>query len=264
MAFAIDNGFAFNSYVYGDRLGRFREEPIFARNAAEAPGFSGGYAGISRIKRRMIELGGTIHAASHELLRDEQDDLLEAHAPGYTGKLLCYNTRWLWAQVDGGIPREHVNARQWDWTAQLVAEDPHYYDETANSTALTSAVLGAFSTPRTGTVTAAGTAPAAPVISIVVDSHATSTVLIENLTTDEVFEFDPAENGTFILHTGPNCTATAATNRSLGNKFTLSGTSKMSTVLQADFMQLAVGANSIRITGAAANSVTFAWHNRYL
>jgi hypothetical protein len=264
MAFAIIDGFSFGGFVYGDRLGRFREAPIFEGANPDSAGFSGSYPGLTRLKKRMIEIGGTIQAVSHEALQTAQDELLLAHSPGLPAKFVKYNTRYCWAQVDGEIGRDHHNWREWEWSCQFRCADPFWYDLVLSTVAIDSTVVGVFSTPRTVTVASAGTAFCTPVIEIVVADHTLADVLIENLTTGESMTFNPDANGTYKYHCGPNCTDTAETNISLRNKLTLAGADKTNLLGDSDLISLAVGNNSIRVSGLSSTLITFKWHNRYL
>lgn len=265
MAFAIANGFAFNSYVYGDKLASMRDSLIKESESAAAPGISGGYQGVIRNKKRMVELSGTIESyVSHEDLRDTVDDFRAALDVSTPGKLLVYNDRYLWAAPDGTTEQEYNNSRLYAWTQQFVCHDPFYYAVASSSKLFDSAVLGAFSTPRTDTATTAGNTFCTPVITTVVTDHTLGVVLIENLTTGESVTFDPNANGTYILHCGPNCTDTAATNAALRNRLTLSGVNVTTLITEGDLIYLAAGANSIRVSGDSASTINFAWHDRYL
>lgn len=263
MAFAIANGFAFNSYVYGDKLASMRDSLIKESESAAAPGISGGYQGVIRNKKRMVELSGTIESyVSHEDLRDTVDDFRAALDVSTPGKLLVYNDRYLWAAPDGTTEQEYNNSRLYSWTQQFVCNDPFYYAVASSSELLDSAVLGSFGTPRTATVTTGGNTFCTPVITTVID--APGTVLIENLTTRQEISFSPSTLGTYVLHCGPNCTDNATTNAALRNRLTFGGVNVNVHITEGDLIHLAAGANSIRVTGSVIDTVTFAWHDRYL
>lgn len=171
MAFEINNGFSYNGYTYGDRLSGFRDSPSFDIKGSDSSAYEGSGYAPSRLAKRQLELRGFVMADSHTLLRDAVDAFLFAHSNVYPAKLVCYTDRYLWAQVDGDITRDHTNARTWQWSANFRCHDPFYYSVDNNVVNKTSAELGSFNIPRTTTVTAGGTGFATPIISFVVANY---------------------------------------------------------------------------------------------
>lgn len=264
MPLDFTDGFSYGDYTYGDNLESFRDSPSIENQSSDSTSYSGSHAGVGRLYRRQLELRGVIQADDHQLLRDSIDEFLLAHTPGYPRRFIAYTDRFLWAQPEGEIQREHTNARIFPWVATFRCADPFYYSANAISVDLTQASLGDFSTPRTATVVVSGTAFATPVLTVVIDSHASGAVSITNSTTGEELEFEPDANGTYTLHCGPNCTTTEATNRASRYRLFKSGVDKTALCSSLDMITLAVGSNSIIVSGAACASVNLTWHSRYI
>lgn len=264
MAFQINNGFSFNGYTYGDKLSGLRDSPSFDIKTSDSSAYDGSNYGRSRLAKRQLELRGIIMAESHDALRTVADAFMLAHSGTYPAKLVCYTDRYLWAQVDGDISREHSNARNWPWSVNFLCHDPYYYSVDSNVVNKTAIDLGDFNIPRTTTVTVGGTAFATPIISFVVDDYATGEAKIENVTTGEILSFIPTANGTYSYYAGPNSADTEVESRQYRFKLIKSTLNFTNLCTEIGDMRLLPGDNTIIISGASINAVSFAWRNRFV
>lgn len=246
-----DLALSYGSFVYGAATGVIvekagRPEGIKSREA-DTPGRHGGYSAGGLLAARKFPISGIIVGTSASDTRDKIEAFTAAHAPGSTNPFYYYDDRYINAEVSG------ISNMEYDGTAMIhvpfdvefaAIADPWLYDVTINTT--TGLAAG-------GTVTTGGTAPAAPIWTMVVSSFGTNgSITLNNTTTGEILVFAPTLTGTYLIN-------------NLLETLTRSGTD-YSANMQGVIPGLAVGGNVITISlggSATLSALSVSWQDRY-
>ncbi len=240
----------FGSYVYANETGvyvqRISDDMDVRTRMAETPGRAGNYTAGGLLAMRRVQMSGIIAVPFGTDLRDTWEAFKAAHRPGVIQALYAHTDRYLLAEVSGVGKAEYDSLayRQLQFDVDFACSDPYWYDV---DTTTTTGLAGG------GTVTAGGTAPGAPLWTLVVSSIGTAgTITITNTTTGEAFVLTPAATGTYLI----DALAETVVRSSVDVSEQSAGV----------IPTLAVGANTITVdlTGSATlTSLTCAAQDRY-
>jgi phage-related protein len=169
------------------------DDPVAVKQrTADTPGADGAFTAGGLLDKKVVTLSGMI-AKADGTLRDAWEAFRAAHAPGLPQALYLYSDRYMFAEVTG-ITNSKFNALanlQIEFEVQFTGCDPFTYDTSVTTTSGLDAG---------GTVTAVGTAPGAPIWTLVIDDIGTNgSVTVTNTTTGQAFTLKPAATGTYLI-----------------------------------------------------------------
>lgn len=240
----------FGSYEYASEAGIYVEKvtrPTAVKTRqADTPGLHGGYSAGGLLAPRQFNISGLIVGTSDEDTRDKVEAFAGAHPPGPIRTFYFYSDRYINAEVSA-ISNTEFGALaniSIPFDVEFTAVDPFFYDVDTNTQ---------LDLDEGGTVTAGGTAPAAPLWTLVIGSLGTDgTLTLTNTTTGEALVLAPTTTGTYLID-------------SRLQTITRSG-SDVSEQMNGLYPTLAMGDNDITVEttgGLAVSSLAVSWQNRY-
>ena len=158
-------------------------------------------------------------------------------------KALVVRDNWFYYAIPDAVSESDVQPASLHYQCDYKLGDPFSYSTTVNTESL---AVGS-----TVGVTAGGTRPAVPTLTVVVSAApAGGQIYIHNVTTDETCYLYPTITGTYVIN-------------SRTESFPQGGFDAFA----GQFLSLAVGSNPISVltsSGATVSSATISWRNRSL